>query len=57
MDAHFEGVFVFQQIVGDLPQRGQVLWPMVFAHSALIFSKGYIQSEEISLLGIGVDDA
>ena len=36
--------FVFQQIVGDLPQRGQVLWPMVFAHSALIFSKGYIQS-------------
>ena len=38
------GVFVFQQIVGDLPQRGQVLRPMVFAHSALIFSKGYIQS-------------
>ena len=38
----FDGVFVFQQVVGDLPQGGQVLWPVVFAHSALVFSKGYI---------------
>ena len=27
-DAHFQGVFVFQPVVGDLTQPGQVLWPV-----------------------------
>ena len=43
LDAHFQGVLVFQQVVGDLTQRGQILRPVVLAHSALVFSKGYIQ--------------
>ena len=34
----------FSRFVGDLTQGGQILRPVVFAHSALIFSKGYIQS-------------
>ena len=44
LDAHFQGVLVFQQVVGDLTQRGQILWSVGLAHSALVFSKGYIQS-------------
>ena len=43
LNAYFQGAFVFQPVVPNLPQRGQVLRSMVLAHSALVFPKGHVQ--------------
>lgn len=43
LDACFEGIFPFQQIVGNLPQGCHVLRSMVFANPALVFPEGHVQ--------------
>ena len=43
LDAHFQGSFVLQQVVSDLPQGVDVLRAIVLAHSALVFPKGHVQ--------------
>ena len=43
LDAHFQGCLVFQEVVSDLAQGVDVLWPVILAYSAMVFPKGDVQ--------------
>ena len=43
LDAHFQGSFVFQKVMADLPQRGYVLRSVILTHSAMVFPNGHVQ--------------
>ena len=41
LDAHFQGGLVFQEVVSDLPQGVDILWPVILAYSAPVFSNRF----------------
>ncbi len=43
LDAYSQRSLVFQEVVSDLPQGIDVLWSVILAHSALVFTKGHVQ--------------